>query len=83
MKWSFFAYSYVLANPAAGNTRTIIQYKVLTTDIGQIKGHTCTLYSSVCKEYILVTERTAHPCVFQTFAHPTSPDYLTEQSPHP
>ena len=43
------------------------------------------------KEYILVTERTAPPCVFQTFAHPTSPalsilqlpDYLTEQSPHP
>ena len=43
MKWSFFAYSYVIANPAAGNTRTIIQYKVLTTDIGQIKGHTCTV----------------------------------------
>ena len=42
MKWSFFAYSYVIANPT-GNTRTIIQYKVLTTDIGQIKGHTCTV----------------------------------------
>ena len=25
------------------------------------------------KEYILVRERTATPCVFQTFAHPTSP----------
>ena len=25
------------------------------------------------KEYILVRERTAPPCVFQTFAHPTSP----------
>ena len=26
----------------------------------------------VTKEYILVRERTAPPCVFQTFAHPTS-----------
>ena len=25
------------------------------------------------KEYILVRERTAAPCVFKTFAHPTSP----------
>ena len=42
------------------------------------------------KEYILVRERTAPPCVFQTFAHPTSPcsvcrilqlpDCLTEQA---
>ena len=29
----------------------------------------CTVYT---KEYILVTERTAPPCFFQTFAHPTS-----------
>ena len=27
----------------------------------------------VTKEYILVREWTAPPCVFQTFAHPTSP----------
>ena len=42
------------------------------------------------KEYILVRERTEPPCVFQTFAHPTSPcsvcsilqlpDCLTEQA---
>ena len=41
------------------------------------------------KEYLLVRERTAPPCVFQAFAHPTSPcsvcsilqlpDCLTEQ----
>ena len=27
----------------------------------------------VIKEYISVTEETAPPCVFRTFAHPTSP----------
>ena len=38
------------------------------------------------EEYILVRERTAPPCVFHTFAHPTSPsilqlpDCVTEQA---
>ena len=48
------------------------------------------LFSAATKEYILVRERTAPPCVFRTFAHPTSPcsvcsilqlpDCLTEQA---